>query len=311
MSNTLNYFFLSQIASSSSSNRSGLTDLELIKENPAIAVIGAIFILIGLICNFYLILNVFTGDRSPGGFRFQFSKVPPWNVDYLELAKMFALVVLILLSGSLLAAVMGGHGSGDESKVTEIVLWVEILLRVGLFVWLLQWVRRKGTTWRRMIRVADIQTLIRTLGKGIFGFFSVLPPLMFVMILYSVAAETFNWEQSSQPIIEWFVNANSPYYRVLLASLAVVIAPIFEEVLFRGIGYPILKHYLGMRRAILVVSIFFALIHFHVGSMLPLFVLAIAFNLAYEHTGSLLTPILMHSMFNGMNVAALAVRSWL
>ena len=86
---------------------------------------------------------------------------------------------------------------------------------------------------------------------------------------------------------------------------ALAIAPVFEEVFFRGLAYPALKQRLGPARALVLVSAAFALVHFHAPSVVPLFALSLALGLAYEYTGSLLTPIAIHALFNATNVLTL------
>jgi membrane protease YdiL (CAAX protease family) len=91
----------------------------------------------------------------------------------------------------------------------------------------------------------------------------------------------------------------------LLVIFAIIIAPIFEEFIFRGFAYPVLKQRFGTWPALALVSTVFALSHVHVPSIVPLFVLAIGLGLAYEWTGSLLAPITMHALFNAIMVARL------
>jgi len=92
---------------------------------------------------------------------------------------------------------------------------------------------------------------------------------------------------------------------VLVSLFAVIVAPVFEELFFRGFVYPVLKQRWGTWKALATVSAIFAVIHQHVPSMGPLFTLALGLGLAYELTGSLLAPIAVHALFNTMNVAVL------
>jgi membrane protease YdiL (CAAX protease family) len=41
--------------------------------------------------------------------------------------------------------------------------------------------------------------------------------------------------------------------------------------------------------------------------MMPLFVIAVAFSLAYIYSGSIVVPMVMHGLFNGVNVAMLMI----
>jgi membrane protease YdiL (CAAX protease family) len=83
------------------------------------------------------------------------------------------------------------------------------------------------------------------------------------------------------------------------------VAPIFEELLFRGFAYPDLKDRVGTVGALLLVSALFALMHAHVASAAPLFALGLALVFAYEYTGSIVAPMALHALFNATNVATL------
>ena len=86
---------------------------------------------------------------------------------------------------------------------------------------------------------------------------------------------------------------------------AIVVAPVYEELLFRGILFPYLAKRIGMAGSIAIVSILFALIHFHVPSIMPLFLLSTALCLAYWRTGSLWTSIGIHATFNAVGTLAI------
>jgi membrane protease YdiL (CAAX protease family) len=87
--------------------------------------------------------------------------------------------------------------------------------------------------------------------------------------------------------------------------LAAVLAPVFEECLFRGILLPLLARRLGTGAAVLLSSVAFASIHFHLPSLVPLCVVAVGFSLGYLYAGSLWVPIVMHALFNGVNLSLL------
>ena len=108
----------------------------------------------------------------------------------------------------------------------------------------------------------------------------------------------FHINIGEQPIVDLFRNTHSPALKIILLLFALSVAPVFEEFLFRGFAYPALKQRFGLWRALLLVSLVFALSHFHAPSFLPLFVFAFGLGLAYELTGSLLAPITMHALFN-------------
>ncbi|MCH8315959.1 MAG: CPBP family intramembrane metalloprotease [Planctomycetes bacterium] len=93
----------------------------------------------------------------------------------------------------------------------------------------------------------------------------------------------------------------------LTIALVVVGAPVYEEVLYRGIVQQALVG-AGMRRwpAILTTSVLFTLVHLgavsSVDGLLALFVLSIGFGWVYEKTGRLSASIVMHAAFNLTNL---------
>lgn len=99
-----------------------------------------------------------------------------------------------------------------------------------------------------------------------------------------------------------------------IAFLAVVVAPIGEEAVFRGMFYPIGRSMLAGRRggaiwAAVLVSALFAVMHMHAVSGLSLFVLALVLTWVFERTNSLLTVIVAHALWNLMSVLPLLLRS--
>jgi len=109
-------------------------------------------------------------------------------------------------------------------------------------------------------------------------------------------------QQDTQPIMQLFERSTDPAKRVPLIMLAVVIAPISEEFVFRGFLYGVLKRFAGALPALVFSALLFGLIHMHIPSLLPLFLLGCVLTLAYELSGSLLVPMTMHAFFNALTL---------
>src|SRR5262249_17482557 len=88
---------------------------------------------------------------------------------------------------------------------------------------------------------------------------------------------------------------------------ASIIAPLVEEVLFRGYFYPTLKRYFGPVASALAVSLLFGVTHGSAAALAPLFVLALCLTAAYEYTGSLLVTMTMHFAFNTINLVLMSI----
>jgi membrane protease YdiL (CAAX protease family) len=93
--------------------------------------------------------------------------------------------------------------------------------------------------------------------------------------------------------------------QVLLALVAVAVAPLIEETIFRGLFQTTIRSYLGRPwLAIIVTAALFTSVHENLAHWPALFVLALGMGYSYEKSGSLWRPIFMHAIFNGISVAA-------
>jgi membrane protease YdiL (CAAX protease family) len=93
--------------------------------------------------------------------------------------------------------------------------------------------------------------------------------------------------------------------RLALAVVTILLAPVAEEILFRGILYPWIKEAGFPRLALWGNALLFAAVHANLMTFMPLTVLALALTFLYEKTDNLLAPIATHAVFNGMNFIAL------
>lgn len=100
------------------------------------------------------------------------------------------------------------------------------------------------------------------------------------------------------------------------ALVAVILAPIVEEILYRGALQQAMRG-LGASRtlALWIASALFALAHWgslvdgaEAGALAMLMVLGLAFGWCYERTGSLWAPVAAHALFNAANLTIALVQ---
>lgn len=102
---------------------------------------------------------------------------------------------------------------------------------------------------------------------------------------------------------------HDPWWWLTIAS-AVILAPLAEEFVYRGLLQQGLKAIgLSTRIAIVITSFLFAMMHWTAltdGSRLVgttvLFILAVGWGMLYERTGRIAAPVLAHAIFNATNV---------
>ena len=106
----------------------------------------------------------------------------------------------------------------------------------------------------------------------------------------------------AQPVVEYLATAKGLSERLPMIFMAVVAAPVAEEVIFRGYLHGVLRKWSGRWFSIVATSLLFSAMHGHIPALVPLFIFAMTLALVYEKTGSLWASLIMHSLFNSVTV---------
>ena len=137
------------------------------------------------------------------------------------------------------------------------------------------------------------------IGKGFLYGLAAIPVVSLALLIVSTIGDALDFDMAPQEVFTWLRDPSVPASaRTTLILFAVVGAPIYEELLFRGVLLPALMKNRDFIFAALLGSFYFALIHLHGPSFLPLTLLSVLFSAGYAATGSILTPIIMHILFN-------------
>jgi membrane protease YdiL (CAAX protease family) len=145
------------------------------------------------------------------------------------------------------------------------------------------------------------------LGLSVLLYLAAIPILWFYSMLYQVLLYQFGFNFYLQKVAEVFLTPVPALERIVIYFTAIVLAPVFEEVVFRGVLLPWMVRRTGFWPGIAIVSAVFAAMHLHLPSFLPLFLLSAMFCVAYARTRSLLVPIGMHACFNAVTVILLTL----
>ena len=170
--------------------------------------------------------------------------------------------------------------------------------------------RLSGRGWRTLAGAAGSDRLDRAraaAASGLRGGVMLLAPAWLLAGVGAGLLQWIAWPVEPQAALQWLASGQLGPLRVLVLLLAsLVLAPLAEEVVFRGILLPVLSRH-GTRpwRALLLTSLLFAALHLHAGSLLPLLAVGGACGLGFLATGHLLTPIVMHALFNAVSLLAL------
>lgn len=100
---------------------------------------------------------------------------------------------------------------------------------------------------------------------------------------------------------------------VLVLILVTVMAPVAEEILFRGYIYRALRNWRGVWPAAIISGVLFGAIHIGsspIGFVVPLAILGVGLALLYHWTGSLYLPVALHALNNSIAFGASQDWSW-
>ena len=153
----------------------------------------------------------------------------------------------------------------------------------------------------------DLRTVWPDFRAALLNYATVFPLVFLSIFLVMWAGELivgdeFQMEQNAG--LSTLAESGGVHLCFLIVSFVVVV-PVFEEILFRGLLQSVLRRFGGSAWiAITVASVLFMLMHpwMHWPA---LFFLSCCMGYTYEKSGSLLRAIFVHTIFNAINVTGL------
>jgi len=268
-----------------------------------IVLAGCLVFFTGVIIDIVMLARTASENRAiAAGQRRLTSRPWPWT-------KMGPMLLLVaVLNGTFVLLMSAIAQVYDElplwlvlcSVVAQTVFFFgTVAISVGLLV------RWGDGTWRDMFGVLRGK-LRRDVVLGMLYYAAAIPPVAIVGVLWHAMLNAIGYDLGHQAAVTLLIDSSYPLWiQVYLGVLAVAVAPVAEEALFRGVALPFLSKRFGIRPAVLVVALVFAAVHMHLPSAIPLFVMALTFAMAYVRTGSLVVPVVMHAMFNGTTLVTI------
>ncbi len=147
---------------------------------------------------------------------------------------------------------------------------------------------------------------VRDILPAVAGLLAVWPIVFGAFMLVKIAGTTIygsDFEIESHENLKMLGEYTSLHIRLTIVLSSVLVAPVFEEILFRGTLQSMIRSLnIGPWTSITITSVLFAILHpvQHWAAIIPL---SMALGYAYEKSGSLWRSIFMHIMFNGTSVA--------
>lgn len=144
----------------------------------------------------------------------------------------------------------------------------------------------------------------------VLGTLAIYPLIMLASSLRYLLTEALmhtgiDLELDGQWVVRIIQESGDPVGISLLVFIAVILAPIAEEMVFRGNLHRFLRGRNSMPVAVMLSSCLFAVLHFNLPSFFGLLAVGAALALLYEMTGDLRIPVLVHSLYNASQIVLL------
>ncbi len=230
-----------------------------------------------------------------------------WIVVYFVMQLLCGFVVLgivVALDPKMLASLTGG-GLDEAGLLTKfgLPLIVSVLLS-GLITLAMLWLHlRKGVRHQQIglfarSRLSTMHTVV--LGVGLM--------LATMLISYLYSTYVVPGKELQGPVNALIGGIpKTPLNHVILFLTIAVVAPILEELLFRGYLQSALMHHMKPWAAIAIASTVFGIIHFQPLAFPMLAMLGAVFGYLYHKTGSLKVNMALHVINNGAAYVLMAL----
>lgn len=233
-------------------------------------------------------------------------KVAIWlyrPADVLGLVGISGVFFCLVMLGALLG---GGDGAEGVEGVVELpkVSAADVGVSIGFQVFVaavalmitasrvgpIRWLGLGWKKWPLVFAIAPLTVLL------MWAFFAGLYAVGWADLLERLGVEQV------QDTVLIFQQEKDMVVVVLMAVAAMIVAPVCEEIVFRGYLYPVAKKFAGPWVAGIATALIFSAAHGSVSALLPLFVFGMVLVALYEFTGSIWAPMSVHFLFNSATV---------
>ena len=222
-----------------------------------------------------------------------------WKLE--SVLRLLLGVVVCVCLGSVLTALVGGSADPKAAPNVGRIIVSALCFQAGILAMVWRFLHEHGVGWATGFGFRH--NLPKAIGLGALAIGLFLPIGWGLQAALVQLMLKIGMEPSVQHALLALQNSGSVAELAALGIVTIVIAPLAEETLFRGVLYPMIKQHGFPRAAVWGTSALFALIHFNVAIFVPLLLLALLLVWLYEKTDNLLAPIAAHATFNAVNFA--------
>lgn len=239
---------------------------------------------------------------GPGAADLRDSRLSPWLIPW----DRFLLLGVEIIFGALLGALaIRGICSALPKALQPSLAFSEIVISSGLHLGAVAAMARASFSGVTASSKDPADQPVRppvSTGRavllGLLTFVVAIPLLTAVALVWQGALDVFGIPAEKQELLDVFSQTHDPAKLGFMIVVAVVIAPVTEELIFRAGIFRYLRTRLPRWLAYVIPAALFALLHANLAVFFPLFALALLFSIAYQRTGRIVTTMVAHALFN-------------
>ncbi|KAI9135205.1 CPBP family intramembrane glutamic endopeptidase [Acaryochloris sp. CCMEE 5410] len=221
-----------------------------------------------------------------------------WQVMVLWFIAFFAVSLSIPVLIYVLGIKPTALGARPQAYLAFSNYAILVVVGLSILIWSLKGFLSTPFKWFR------IRWQGNWLVWGMSGYFAALPLVILIALLNQ---KILGDQGGGNPLLELIIQSHDPVTASLLFIMVAVLAPVFEEILFRGFFLTSLTRYLPMWGAIGISGIVFAVAHLNLADILPLSVLGCVLGFVYSRSRNLLASMLLHSLWNSGSFLSLLI----
>lgn len=205
-----------------------------------------------------------------------------YSVPWKPIDNWIGIVLLVLIDVGLLAlSQLGQRGDIAQSWILILVQLVYLLPVAIIFVW-------RRIPWRSLgFGKFDWGTLAIGCGLLIFSYG--------IIFVHNLTLMLLGYDTQGDQIIQLFELIENPVWFFIVGAL---LAPLVEEIFFRGFLFQGFRARYGWVKSMLLSSAIFGFAHLDPASLIPTFVLGCLLAYLYHRTNSVWPGVIIHVLVN-------------
>lgn len=229
-----------------------------------------------------------------------------WNIK--DAIKVFLAYVIFMIVGMpLFIQVLNtilGHNLINVIGSRSIILFFSLFTNLLICSYVFYIV---NVEYRQPITALGLSTsdLSSNIMQGVKLYLLTLPLIILAGFIINLISSYYGITPDIQDVVRWVLEERSLFILISLVLFGIIIAPVIEEIIFRGFLQTTLRNSFGGRYAIVISAALFAGVHMDLFAFLQIFILGMLLGYLYERTQTLAASIIVHVLHNSLTLVFL------